>query len=72
MQVLGLSPTSNLYWDYGNTEDFYVLQNNILYKVSSKSAFSWYALTPNATTIYNPFLSKILSGAAFNLSDDPN
>lgn len=61
MATLGKATSQTLYYDYGETEDFYVLVDppmnvvTTLYIVSPLYASRWFGLNPLATQVYNPF-----------------
>lgn len=57
MMILGTGPNAALYWDYGNSENFYYLDKTVtpyqLYTVSPAEANSLFANVANV--VYNPF-----------------
>lgn len=57
MMVLGTGANANMYWDYGNSENFFYLDKTVtpnqLYTVSPKEASSLFANV--GTVVYNPF-----------------
>ncbi len=57
MQVLGYGTNANLYWDYGNSENFFYLDKTVipnqLYSVSPAAASTLFANV--GTVVYNPF-----------------
>jgi hypothetical protein len=74
MMTLGFGPNANLYWDAGNSENFFYLDKtvtpNLLYTVSPAEAKELFANT--GTVVYNPFgntggtmypLSNIVQGS---------
>jgi hypothetical protein len=58
MQVLATTSTQHLLWDYGNTENFFILTlgpPQLLQQVSPQAAYNFLGNT-GVTVIYNPFL----------------
>jgi len=56
MQILGYTSTDKMLYDFSNTECFYILQDNVLYRVSPQYASTWFrAQEPGVTVVYNPF-----------------
>lgn len=59
MQILGFTSTEKLLFDYGESEQFYILEikTSMLFGVSPLFASKWFGLNGNnVTVVYNPFL----------------
>lgn len=59
MTVLGSNATEILYWDFSKTEDFYLYTGGVLYRISPKGAYLWFAANrstnPGVIINYNPW-----------------
>lgn len=68
MQVLAITSTQQLLWDFSDTQCFFVLTlgpPQVLQKTSPFNAFSFYG-NAGLTNIYNPFIFNAYIGKISN------